>query len=98
MNHDSSLCASSLLERGGEIDVRRTFNIKVKLLCRRVQTTVGGADSEDVRSTDLRTVPYDVDECAPGRDSPDASGSTPRNTTEQTYRKLNRKRSSHIEK
>jgi hypothetical protein len=30
---------------------------------------IGGA--EDARSTDFRTVPYDADECALGRDPPD---------------------------
>ena len=65
----------------GEIEVWRPFNIKVKLLRRRVQKIIGGA--EDARSTDFRTAPYDVDERALGRDPPDASG-TSRNTTEQT--------------
>jgi len=78
------LCVLLPYWNADKMEVWRAFDIKVKLLCRRVQKIIGGA--EDARSTDCRTVPYDVidvDECALGRDPPDASG-TSRNTTEQT--------------
>jgi len=66
------LCVLLPYWNADKMEVWRAFNIKVKLLCRRVQMIIGGA--EDARPTGFRTVPYDVDECALGRDPPDASG------------------------